>query len=246
MERVDDATGQPVAFTLTPWDCRMDKVRTVESAAGDLIADILMHSYGEALRDRDRQGELSERRPEGVREVDMTLICGGSLRGDEIFGPGTISLRDIITIVPFEDAVIVKELKGQDIWDALESGFGSYPSQEGRFPQVAGLSIVWDSRKPPGKRLVEVCLLEDVHLFDPNGQKKNEDEKKAAERTSYTFQRSQEGGYSIGVNRPKICKGEKLQMDKVYRVCIESIWHKVMTVMKHLQEEKTLTMKVDL
>lgn len=88
MERVDNATGQPVAFTLTPLDCRMDQVRTVESAAGNLIADILLYSYGDALRDRDRQGVLSEKRPEGVREVDMTLICGGSLRGDDVFGPG--------------------------------------------------------------------------------------------------------------------------------------------------------------
>lgn len=121
--------------------------------------------------------------------------------------------------MPFEDAIIVKELKGQDIWDALESGFGAYPSQEGRFPQVAGLSIVWDSRKPSGERLVEVRLLEDVHLFHPDGTKKSDDEVEAADAQSYAFERSQEGGYSIDVNRPKIRKGEKLQMDKLYRVC---------------------------
>ena len=219
MERVDNATGQPVAFTLTPLDCRMGQVRTEESATGDLIADILMHSYDEALRERDRRGELSESRPEGDREVDMALICGGSLRGDSVFGPGTIALRDILSIMPFEDAVVVKELKGQDIWDALENGFGAYPSQEGRFPQIAGLSILWDSRKPSGQRLVEVCLLEDVHLFHPDGTKKKESEVEAEEKTSYAFQRSQEGGYSIEVNRPKIRKGKKLEMDKVYRVC---------------------------
>jgi len=128
-----------------------------------------------------------------------------------------ISLRDILTILPFEDAVVVIELKGQDIWDALEGGFGSYPNQEGRFPQVGGLSIVWDSRKPPGKRLVEVHLLEDAHLFDSNGLKKNEDEE--PKKSSIAFEPSQEGGYLIDVRRPNICKGEKLQMDKVYRVC---------------------------
>jgi 5'-nucleotidase len=89
MERVDKATGQPVAFSLTPLDCRMGQVRTEESATGNLIADILMHSYGQALRDRDRHGALAVTRPEGEREVDMTLICGGSLRGDAVFGPGS-------------------------------------------------------------------------------------------------------------------------------------------------------------
>jgi 5'-nucleotidase len=85
MEKIDHATGQPVAFSLTPWNCTMDQVRTEESAAGNLIADILMHSYDDAIRQRDPQ----KARPEGQREVDMTLICGGSLRGDAVFGPGS-------------------------------------------------------------------------------------------------------------------------------------------------------------
>lgn len=89
MERVDKATGQPVAFTLTPLDCRMAQVRTEESATGNLVADILMHSYEDALRERDRRGELLPSRPEDEREVDMALICGGSLRGDAVFGPGS-------------------------------------------------------------------------------------------------------------------------------------------------------------
>jgi 5'-nucleotidase len=120
--------------------------------------------------------------------------------------------------LPFEDAVVVIELKGQDIWDALEGGFGSYPNQEGRFPQVGGLSIVWDSRKPPGKRLVEVHLLEDAHLFDSNGLKRDDDGE-LPKKSSIAFEPSEEGGYSIDVRRPNICKGEKLQMDKIYRVC---------------------------
>ncbi|UZJ56451.1 hypothetical protein CBS101457_005771 [Exobasidium rhododendri] len=219
IERVDNATGQAVAFSLTPLDCRMEQVRTEESATGNLIADILMHSYEDAIRERDRQGDLAESRSGGERQVDMTLICGGSLRGDAVFGPGTIALRDVLSIMPFEDSIVVKELKGQDVWDALESGFGAYPSQEGRFPQVAGLSILWDSSKPSGKRLIEVHLLEDVHLFHPDGSKKKESEVEAEEKTSYAFQRSEEGGYSVDVNRPKIRKGNKLEMGKTYRVC---------------------------
>ena len=61
--------------------------------------------------------------------------------------------------MPFEDAIVVKELRGQDIWDALENGFSTYPKQEGRFPQVAGMQVIWDSRRPPGKRVVSVHLL---------------------------------------------------------------------------------------
>ncbi|EPQ31763.1 uncharacterized protein PFL1_01095 [Pseudozyma flocculosa PF-1] len=155
LSKVSQSTGQAVAHTITPWDVRSEKVRTDESAIGDFVADVLMESYEDLLRERDNRGELEESRPPEVREVDCCIICGGSLRGDQVYGPGKIALSDVLEIMPFEDAVVCKELKGQDIWDALENGLGMYPKQEGRFPQVAGIKVQWDSRKPPGKRLRE-------------------------------------------------------------------------------------------
>ncbi|MCO5566137.1 hypothetical protein L7F22_019813 [Adiantum nelumboides] len=227
MNRVDQATGQPVAFAMTSLDCRMDKVRTDEAGVGNFIADILLHSYDDALRQRDQRGEFEERRADDAREVDLAFICGGSLRGDEEFGPGIITLRDILTIMPFEDAVIVRNLKGKDILEALENGLGAYPSQEGRFPQVAGISVDWDSSRPPGQRVVEVRLLKDVHLFDDEGKREvstntNGNASPATEggegAETYAFERKEEGGYSIEVNKPRIRKGAKLDPDRVYRV----------------------------
>lgn len=226
MKRVDQATGQPVAFAMTSLDCRMDKVRTDEAGVGNFIADILLHSYDEALRQRDQRGEFEERRADDAREVDLAFICGGSLRGDEEFGPGIITLRDVLTIMPFEDAVIVRNLKGKDILEALENGLGAYPSQEGRFPQVAGISVEWDSSRPPGQRVVEVRLLKDVHLFDEEGKRdtstNNSGNASPAEggegAETYAFERKEEGGYSIEVNKPRIRKGEILDPEKIYRV----------------------------
>lgn len=224
MSRVDQATGQPVAFALTPLDCRMDKVRTEEAGVGNFVADILLHSYEEALHERDRRGEFVERRGDEEREVDMALICGGSLRGDSVFGPGLVALRDILTIMPFEDAVIVRQLKGKDILAALENGFGAYPSQEGRFPQVAGISVVWDSSKPSGSRVVEVRLLEDVHLFHDDGTRRKDSDEDSGSASpaegaeTYAFERKEEGGYSIEVNKPPLRKGRLLERDRVYRV----------------------------
>ena len=155
LAKISKSTSQSVAYTLTPWDVRSEKVRTDESAFGNFVADVLMNSYEEMLRERDNRGELSESRPPNAREVDCCIICGGSLRGDQVYGPGKIALSDVLEIMPFEDAVVCKELKGQDIWEALENGLSMYPKQEGRFPQVAGMMVKWDSRKPPGQRLVK-------------------------------------------------------------------------------------------
>ena len=158
MSRISKSTEQPVALTMNEWDLRSNKVRTDESGIGDLIADILLISMERELRSQSEK-EMDATVSAGGRMADCCIICGGSLRSDSVFGPGVITLGNLIEIMPFEDAIVVKELRGQDIWDALENGFSTYPKQEGRFPQVAGMQVIWDSRRPPGKRVVSVHLL---------------------------------------------------------------------------------------
>ena len=134
MERVTKSVGQPVAYTLTPWDARASHVRMEESPLGDFLADILLISTETMLRVQKMSNRLIGA---GERVADCCLICGGSLRGDAVFGPGEITLGNILEIMPFEDPIVVKELTGQQLWDALENGFSQYPKQEGRFPPVS-------------------------------------------------------------------------------------------------------------
>ena len=171
-----------------------------------------MNSYEEALRERDNRGELSESRPRNAREVDCAIICGGSLRGDQVYGPGKIMLSDVLEILPFEDAVVCKELKGQDIWDALESGLSMWPKQEGRFPQVAGMMVKWDSRRPPGKRLVSVELL-DNPLDSPTATASDEamdvdtdqnGDGDVGKLRKYSVTKLPGGGYDLEVHRPAL------------------------------------------
>ena len=144
----------------------------------------------------------------------MAFLCGGAIRGDSVYGPGLITLRDILEILPFEDAIVVKELSGSSVLAALESALGAYPKQEGRFPVVAGVSIVWDSRLPPGKRIVEAHLLEDGHLFegvDLDGQPQLKTRRFEMHRFRDT--------YECTVIRPKMVKREKIDPQGTYRVC---------------------------
>ncbi|CCF53628.1 related to 5`-nucleotidase precursor [Ustilago hordei] len=233
LAKISKSTSQSVAYTLTPWDVRSEKVRTDESAFGNFVADVLMNSYEEVLRERDNRGELSERRPADAREVDCCIICGGSLRGDQMYGPGKIALSDVLEILPFEDAVVCKELKGQDIWDALENGLSMYPKQEGRFPQVAGLLVKWDSRKEPGKRLISVELL-DNPLDSTPSQNQQRTEKEGEEMDvdvpntagegevgklrRFSVTKVPGGGYDVEVHRPALVSRGPLEMEKTYRV----------------------------
>jgi 2',3'-cyclic-nucleotide 2'-phosphodiesterase (5'-nucleotidase family) len=44
---------------------------------------------------------------------------------------GEITLGDIMEILPFEDPIIVLDMDGKSIWDALENALSKWPAQEG-------------------------------------------------------------------------------------------------------------------
>src|SRR5262249_14301260 len=47
------------------------------------------------------------------------------------------------------------ELSGADLLAALEHGVSQVEQKAGRFPQVSGIRLVYDPRKPAGSRVVE-------------------------------------------------------------------------------------------
>lgn len=213
MARVNKSVGQPVAYSLTEWDARATSVRTDESSLGDFIADVLLYSVERSLR---TQKLLDAPVSRHGRAADCCLICGGSLRGDAVFGPGEITLANILEVMPFEDPIVVKELTGQQLWDALENGFSAYPKQEGRFPQVAGMRVVWDSSKEPFHRVVSVDLL---HLpFD--GNHTSNDTLRMRMRDQYHFVRDEEADADdvVTVHRAAAQVKEPLRLDKTYSV----------------------------
>jgi 2',3'-cyclic-nucleotide 2'-phosphodiesterase (5'-nucleotidase family) len=74
-------------------------------------------------------------------EADCCIMAAGTIRGDQIYPPGILRLKDIINCFPFEDPVIVLQVTGKAIWDALENGASKYPALEGTrpFPQITSL-----------------------------------------------------------------------------------------------------------
>ncbi|KAL4401279.1 hydrolase [Malassezia pachydermatis] len=215
MQRVTKATEQPVAITLNEWDLRSEKVRTKESGIGDLISDILLMAMERMLR-RKSHPKCSKILQNDYRMADCALICGGSLRSDSVFGPGKITLGNLMEIMPFEDPIVVKELTGQDIWDALENGFSTYPKQEGRFPQLAGLQVVWDSSREPGHRVVSVHVLKQP--FDGSGPESKETFINIRNSFLYEPDTKSDNENSVMVCRITPEVREELQMHKNYAV----------------------------
>jgi hypothetical protein len=83
-------------------------------------------------------------------DADAVVINGGGIRGGKVYPPGTaITRRDILAELPFGNRVILVEIRGQDIWRAIENGLSQLPDPAGRFPQVSGLTIEAIARGPP-------------------------------------------------------------------------------------------------
>ena len=76
-------------------------------------------------------------------EADITILNAGSVRKD--VKQGNISYQNVIDTMPYSNDVIVKQITGQTIIDALEFATRFLPESSSRFPQVSGVAYKIDT-----------------------------------------------------------------------------------------------------
>jgi 2',3'-cyclic-nucleotide 2'-phosphodiesterase (5'-nucleotidase family) len=104
-------------------------------------------NFGNAITDAMRE----------TAGADIALQNGGGIRANII--KGDLTLYKINQAFPFINYVIVVEMTGAEIKQALEHGVEKYPTEwNGGFMQVSGLSYTFDAAKPSGQRLVDVSI----------------------------------------------------------------------------------------
>jgi 2',3'-cyclic-nucleotide 2'-phosphodiesterase (5'-nucleotidase family) len=124
-----------LATTQVELDTRDATLRTREAAVGNLVAD--------AMRAKTR--------------ADVAVMNGGGIRSGKVFAPGeTISRRDVLALLPFNNRVVTIELTGRDLRAAIENGLSRLPNASGRFPHVSGMTIEYDPRRPEGSRILSI------------------------------------------------------------------------------------------
>ena len=115
-------------------------VRAKEAALGNLVADAMLE----------------------VTQQDNTQIAmmnGGGIR--VTLKAGDISYGDVLTVLPFGNAIISMDLKGADVLAALENGVSAVTPDSpggsgGRFAQVSGVRFNADLSKSVGQRVSNV------------------------------------------------------------------------------------------
>lgn len=136
-DRLDEALDAPAGRTEAALDARAETLRADESLIGDLVADALRASL----------------------RADAALVNGGSIRGGGVIPAGTtLSKKDIFKLLPFGSTGVLLKAKGADILAAVENGLSGVERLAGRFPQVSGMTIVYDPRAKPGERVRSVLI----------------------------------------------------------------------------------------
>lgn len=123
--------------TAVALDGERANVRTVETNLGNLITD----------------GMLKKAQSINPNTV-IALTNGGGIRAS--IDQGDITLGEILTVMPFGNALGIMQLTGEEIVEALEHSVSQAPEQNGGFLQVSGLKFSYDSSEPAGERVVSV------------------------------------------------------------------------------------------
>ncbi|XP_054842673.1 trifunctional nucleotide phosphoesterase protein YfkN-like [Eublepharis macularius] len=113
-------------------DGRVTTVRRVESNLGNLVTNAMLEAT----------------------HADLALLNSGTLRSNRIHPIGNFTMHDLLSILPFMDALLVVRITGERLLEALENGVCRYPALDGRFPQVAGIEFGFDPNAEPGHRIL--------------------------------------------------------------------------------------------
>jgi 2',3'-cyclic-nucleotide 2'-phosphodiesterase (5'-nucleotidase family) len=132
---------------------KMDAV--LNERAGETEVDL----DGERRNVRRRETNFGNLIADTVREVskaDVGIMNGGGIRAS--IRKGEIRVRDIYTALPFDNYIVAIRLSGRQIGEALEHGVSTVEEEEGRFPQVSGLTFTYSRSEKRGSRIKEIFV----------------------------------------------------------------------------------------
>src|SRR5690606_3681700 len=126
-----DLKRKEVGETTAAIDGSRETCRARECEMGNLVSD--------AVLDR-------------VKDQGVTIVFsnGGGLRAS--IDGGTVTMGEVLNVLPFQNTVATFKLGGADVVAALENGVSQLEDGAGRFAQVAGLKYAFDKSKAPGSR----------------------------------------------------------------------------------------------
>ncbi|TRY59156.1 hypothetical protein DNTS_032405, partial [Danionella cerebrum] len=93
--------------------------------------------------------------------VSSCIMNGGGIRSpiDERARNGSITMEDLIAVLPFGGTFDLVQLNGSTLREAFEHSVRRYGGNTGEFLQVSGFQLVYDLSKAPGNRVKSINVL---------------------------------------------------------------------------------------
>ncbi|MBT2581293.1 cell wall-binding repeat-containing protein [Planococcus sp. ISL-109] len=86
----------------------------------------------------------------------IALQNGGGIRASIEEGP--ITYGEVLTVLPFGNALAIMDVTGQEIWEALEHSVRLFPAENGGFLHASGMFFNYDGKAPAGDRVLSVYV----------------------------------------------------------------------------------------
>lgn len=134
---IEETRNTPVAEAAAAIEGDRTVCRQVECSMGNLVADAMLARVAD-------QG------------VTIAIQNGGGLRAS--IDAGTITMGEVLAVLPFQNTLATFQLTGADVVAALENGTSQLADGAGRFAQVAGLRYTFDPEAPVGERVRDVLV----------------------------------------------------------------------------------------
>jgi 5'-nucleotidase / UDP-sugar diphosphatase len=147
---IEELIRTPVAEISAPIDGSRDSCRAMECEMGNTVTDAML-------------AEVSN------QDITIALTNGGGLRAS--MEAGTVTLGDVLTVLPFQNTLYTVRVPGSAIIAALEHGVNGVEEGAGRFPQIAGMRFDLDLSVAPNEGRVsnvEVKTGDDWAPIDPD------------------------------------------------------------------------------
>ena len=132
LAEIDDEVSQTIGETTLELNASGAVNYGRESTMGNLITNAMLDFYGEA---------------------DAAFQNSGGIRTNDTYGPGELTLQDILEINPFDNEVILAEVSGAQIRQVLEDRIdflaGDAPFGAQQAQQVAGIQYEWRGHEGP-------------------------------------------------------------------------------------------------
>lgn len=89
-------------------------------------------------------------------EVQFAFQNGGGIRAS--IDAGDITVGEVMTVMPFGNALGIVKLTGAEIYDIAEHSVKEFPKESGGFLHFSGLQVEFDGKAPAGKRVKSIKL----------------------------------------------------------------------------------------